>query len=104
LVKLKVLLSCGVKSDLNTFETSYFNIKNLLSKNKGILSEITAKHIILNDYPPTLLTELELDEKHDYRTEKQNESQTRKININENSMDLKTLMADQNYSKFYGKL
>jgi hypothetical protein len=52
LIKFHSLLLTGTKR----IETASINLKSTFSKGKGVLSEIVAKHIVLNEFPPKILT------------------------------------------------
>ena len=56
----KVFYLCQIgTSSLNSYLNFDFNLKNILQRGKGIISEIIGKHIIHNKYPPVLLTLIE---------------------------------------------
>lgn len=46
LIKLTILCMCGKKSLIESFEPNSFNLKAILSRGKGILSEIISKNIV----------------------------------------------------------
>lgn len=85
LIKLSVLFSNGKKSVLNLIDFD-FNIRNILNKGKGIFSELTSKHIVLNGYPPRLMNIIDI------------ETDETKINNEE-----KKLLQNYDYKLFYGK-
>ena len=90
-----------------------FTLKNVLSKNKGILSEITAKHVVLNELPPKLLTLIDDDDenaKSEFNYEVNNEklsrvgeSQLKKQIYQDVSLNLSTLLKDPSFKTSYGK-
>lgn len=85
LIKLSVMLSNGKKSVLNLIDFD-FNIRNLLYKGKGIFSELTSKHIVLNQYPPRLMNIID------------QETDETEINNEE-----KKMFVDHDNKLFYGK-
>jgi hypothetical protein len=100
-MKLNVLFCCGKLSVLDRFESGYFTIRNLLRKGRGILSEITAYHVTMNDIPPKLLTVLGLDEK----SESCLETQSKNTNdVDESNIELKILLNDSYYKGIYDAL
>lgn len=52
LTKFNLLLTIGNKK----IDTDSINLRSILSKGNGVLSEILAKHVVLNEFPPLLLT------------------------------------------------
>lgn len=92
LIKLSVLLSCGKKSVLNTLEFD-FNLKSILLKGKGIFSELSARHIVLNEFPAKLLSIIDTDE---------DKTQTDDTNKIDDTEDASYLLKDENYLEFYG--
>jgi len=80
------LLLVGKKSVFTeTFDKKSFNLKTTLTKSKGYLSDLIAKHVVLNNYPPKLLTFIDTTDEE-----------------NEESKDGCNLLKDQYYKEFYG--
>ncbi|RNA40948.1 rab3 GTPase-activating non-catalytic subunit-like, partial [Brachionus plicatilis] len=63
LIKLNLMFSCGSHSVLHSIDFD-FNIRNILNRGRGIFSELTSKHVVLNGYPPKLMNlfDVEIDE------------------------------------------
>lgn len=89
LIKLYSLVLIGKKTILSeSFEKSSYSLKTILKKSKGFLSDFLAKHIVLNEYPPKLLTIIDDDE------EDENGIKTGGI----------SLLQDERFKEFYSKL
>jgi hypothetical protein len=61
-MKLNDFFFCGKQSVLDKFDAGFFNVRNIMKHGKGIICELTAKHILLNDFSPQLLTVLDFNE------------------------------------------
>lgn len=101
LVKLCILFQTSKKPVIELIEPGLFSLKGILSKNKGILSEITARHVVINELPAKLLTLLDDDDKE--TTDIAQSSAKSKI-IDDASVDLSVILADNYYKTFYGKI
>lgn len=66
-------------------------MKTILPKSKGYLSDFLAKHIVLNEFPPLLLTFIDTDE----------QSEDSKEGTETNGL---TLLKDDYYKEFYDYL
>lgn len=86
LIKFNCLLLTGNKQ----LDAASINLRNILSKGKGVLSELLAKHIILNEIPPKLLNFIEEEDEagEDVAPEKE---------------DPKILLKDDIFNDFYSK-
>lgn len=93
LLKLKLLFLCGKKSVLDDVDFD-FSIKNILAKGKGILSELTSKHVVLNEISSKLLNIIDEDE----NDEEINKNESSKID-KENG---KILLKYEANREFYG--
>ncbi len=70
-------------------DTSSFNLKYIVTKGKGIFSELLAKHCVQNEFAPKLLTLIESIDESDTSTDKK-----------DNDSDL---LKDQQLYEFYCK-
>jgi hypothetical protein len=95
MIRLKVLLMCGNSSILNSSDFMELNLKNVLAKGKGILSEIVAKHIVLNRYPAKLLNVIE---------EEQEDEEFQSLEEHADRQEELKLLKEPNYKEFYGIL
>ena len=64
LAKFYRLLLCGGDRYVFNYYIAHewFTLKNILSKSKGILTEILAKHCVLNELSPKLLNTIDLND------------------------------------------
>lgn len=101
LINLKILLLCGKRSILDLLddneddgsEDTFYNIKKILAKGKGIVSELVAKHAVLNEFAPKLLSILEEDTEFDEIT---------KDGIRDHNQELIAILNDPVHKQFYG--
>jgi len=93
MIRLKVLLMCGKLSFLDNCDLMEFNLKNVLTKGKGILSEIVAKHIVLNKYPAKLLNFIE---------EEQEDEEFQSLEEKADRQEELKLLKEPEYKEFYG--
>ena len=93
MIKLKVLLMCGKSSVLDNNDLMEFNLKNVLIKGKGILSEIVARHIVLNKYPAKLLNVIE---------EEQEDEEFQSLEEQADRQEELKLLKEPDYKEFYG--
>ena len=49
-------------STLSSYLNFEFNLKHILQRGKGIISELVGKHVIHNKYPPILLTTIDSED------------------------------------------
>ena len=97
LLKLYCLFFVGKKSVLDIMDNSVFSLRSILSKGKGVLSEILAKHIVLNKFPPRLLSFSE-----DFNEGGEDNLTMNEIAPNQNTpQDDKDLLKDETFSEFY---
>ena len=116
LIKLNILYLCGKKSILDNAQlldlgSASFNLRAVLNKGKGVLSEITAKHVILNEFQPKLLTVYDEDEDNNDKVsgleedkKSTNESSQFKITFQEASVDFSVILKDSHSKEFYDSL
>lgn len=75
----------------NIQQSNYINLKYIFNQGKGVLTEILAKQIVLNKYPPKLLTFGD------------SENDSSEENVEEEVKDnLKLLLQNSDYRAFYG--
>ncbi len=96
LIKFQCLLLTGTKQ----IETASITLKSTFSKGKGVLSEIVAKHIVLNEFPPKILTFITPTLKLSDTPEDDQENQS-EMNIDNNP---NILLKDKTLKKFYDLL
>lgn len=82
LIKIRNLIRIGKKLEDEKMLDFEFTLKNVLLKGNGILTEIVAKHIVINKIPPKLL---------------------QAIDMNEESEEKTLLASNQFYQTYYGK-
>lgn len=56
LIQIKRLLSIGNDSVLKSLDFE-FSVRNILNKGRNIISDLVAKHIVLNEFPFSILSE-----------------------------------------------
>jgi hypothetical protein len=93
LIKLNILLLSGKKTIPELLEDDFLNLKNIISKGKGIVSELVAQHIVHNQYPPKLLSLFDDEDEIGEITKDEIK------NIRE---EYASLMKDESYKEFYG--
>lgn len=93
LIKLNILLLSGKKTIPELLEDDFLNLKNIISKGKGIVSELVAQHIVYNQYPPKLLSLFDDEDEIGEITKDEIK------NIRE---EYASLMKDESYKEFYG--
>lgn len=84
---------CGQKSIQELGENGFLSLRNILTKNKGILSELVAEHIVLNQYPPKLLSIFDDEDEIGEITRDE---------IKSSREDYMSLLKDSDLKKFYG--
>jgi hypothetical protein len=111
IIKLKSLLLYGKES----VDMSSLTIKSLLNKNKGIFSELLAKHVVINEIPAELLSIIDQQNDEDNNQDNDTNDETKQIQTDEikNEEDQKIedqnlkltqlLEQNENYKQFYGE-
>ena len=95
LIKLNILLLCGQKTIPELGENDFLNIRSILTKNKGVLSELVAQHVVLNQIPPKLLSIFDDEDEMGEITRDE---------IKSSREEYASLLNDQSLKEFYGKL
>ena len=86
LIKIRNLIKIGKKLEDEKMLDFELTLKNILQKGNGILTEIVAKHIVLNEIKPRLLQVIDMHE---------DSEEKKKIISNE---------FDRNYYGFYNEM
>lgn len=94
LIKLNVLLLHGQKTIPDLGDDDFLNIRSILTKNKGILSELVAQHIVLNQIPPKLLSIFDDEDEIGEITRDE---------IKSSREEYASLLNDQSLREFYGQ-
>lgn len=95
LIKLNILLLCGQKIIPELGENDFLNIRSILTKNKGVLSELVAQHVVLNQIPPKVLSIFDDEDEMGEITQDE---------IKSCREEYASLLNDQSLKEFYGKL
>jgi hypothetical protein len=109
LIKLKLLMLCGGRRFY--FETTEndngYTLKGVFSRNKGVLSELLSKHIVMNELPPKLLTFIDMEESSEDKASTDAKSveaaaAAHSASTSELSSDGVTILKDELHKEFYG--
>jgi hypothetical protein len=57
LIQIQTLLSIGNDTSLISKLDFELSVRNILNKGQNIISDLVAKHIVLNEYPSSILLE-----------------------------------------------
>ena len=92
LIRFHNLLLTG---NFDVQQSNSINLKYIFTQGKGVLTEILARHIVLNKFPPKLLTFPETDNEDDLENPETNVV----LDVQD---DLKLLLQNAVYKEFYG--
>jgi hypothetical protein len=104
LIKLKLLMFCGGRIFYfeSTENDNNYTLKSMLSRNKGALSELLSKHIVMNELPAKLLTFIESESETEKLISSSTSDSAHSASTTQLSADGFALLKDEVHKEFYG--